>query len=140
MIRKATNSDIKALLEIENESFNEFKLSKASFYYHIKRNFLYVYELESDKSILKKREILGYCLVFSYLKIPRIYSIAVSKKARNLGVGSAMLEFLTLKFKTLRLEVRSDNKAIHLYEKFGFKKVKILPNYYEDCDGILMIR
>ena len=140
MIRKATNSDIKALLEIENESFNEFKLSKSSFYYHIKINFLYVYELESDKSILKKMEILGYCLVFSYLKIPRIYSIAVSKKARNLGVGSAMLEFLTLKFKTLRLEVRSDNKAIHLYEKFGFKKVKILPNYYEDCDGILMIR
>ena len=140
MIRKATNSDIKALLEIENESFNEFKLSKASFYYHIKKNFLYVYELESYKSILKKGEILGYCLVFSYLKIPRIYSIAVSKKARNLGVGSAMLEFLTLEFKTLRLEVRSDNKAIHLYEKFGFKKVKILPNYYEDCDGILMIR
>ena len=140
MIRKATNSDIKALLEIENESFNEFRLSKASFYYHIKRNFLYVYELGSDKSILKKGEILGYCLVFSYLKIPRIYSIAVSKKARNLGVGSAMLEFLTLKFKTLRLEVRSDNKAINLYEKFGFKKVKILPNYYEDCDGILMIR
>ncbi|MCZ6104653.1 GNAT family N-acetyltransferase [Campylobacter ureolyticus] len=139
MIRKATNSDIKALLDIENESFNEFKLSKSSFYYHIKRNFLYVYE-QSDKSILKKGEILGYCLVFSYLKIPRIYSIAVSKKARNLGVGSAMLEFLTLEFKTLRLEVRSDNKAIHLYEKFGFKKVKILPNYYEECDGILMIR
>ncbi|QKF65418.1 GNAT family N-acetyltransferase [Campylobacter corcagiensis] len=130
-MRKATNADVNALLKIEEESFSEFKLSRASFYYHIKRNFLVVYE--------KNGEILGYALVFTYLKTPRIYSIAVSKSSRNLGVGSEILNYLTTKFNSLRLEVRSDNKtAINLYKKFGFKVIKILPNYYENCDGLKM--
>ncbi|NLY04276.1 MAG: GNAT family N-acetyltransferase [Campylobacter sp.] len=130
-LRKANKLDILAILKIEEESFNEFKLSRASIAYHIRRNFMIVAEDE--------RGILGYVLVFDYLKIPRIYSIAVSQKARNLGVGSVILRYLTKEFKALRLEVRSDNyKAISLYEKFGFKSSKILPKYYEDCDGLEM--
>lgn len=132
--RPATNKDIKALLDIENESFSEFKLSKASFYYHIKRNFLYVYENELG-------EILGYILVFNHLKIPRIYSLAISKKARGLGLGSEFMKFVLAKFESLRLEVNTQNlAAINLYTKFGFKVVKTLPNYYEDSDGLEMLK
>lgn len=131
--RPALNSDIKALLKIENESFDEFRLSKASFYYHIKRNFLYVYEDE-------KGEILGYILVFNHLKIPRIYSLAISKNARGFGLGNEFMKFITSKFKNLRLEVNVNNqKAINLYTKFGFLISKTLPNYYENSDGFEMI-
>ena len=39
----------------------------------------------------------------------------------------------------ITLEVRSDNKkAIHIYEKYGFKKVTTRKKYYNDTDGILM--
>lgn len=136
-IIKANSKDIKELLNIENEAFggSGFELSKASFYYHIRRNFLYV---AKDENL----QILGYILVFSYLKIPRIYSIATSKKVRNIGVATMLLKFVFDKFNFLRLEVRKDNtNAINLYNKFGFKVEKILPSYYPDgCDALLMVK
>ncbi|CZE49916.1 GNAT family N-acetyltransferase [Campylobacter geochelonis] len=44
IITKATICDTGVLFKLENECFDKFNspLSKASFYYHIKRNFLYV--------------------------------------------------------------------------------------------------
>lgn len=132
-IRLARSSDTKKLLKIENRVFSkdDFALSKASFYYHIRKNLLYV-------AVDEKDEILGYILVFNNLKIPRIYSLAVG--VVNQGIGSKLLKFVCEKFKTLQLEVRADNfKAIKLYEKFGFKKIKILKAYYLDgTNGIKM--
>lgn len=136
-ITKATSKDIKELLDIENEAFggSGFELSKASFYYHLRKNFLYVAKDEKD-------QILGYILVFAYLKIPRIYSISISKNSRGKGIGSELISFVIDKFPNLRLEVRKDNtKAIKLYEKFGFKSEKILTSYYPDgCDGLFMVK
>lgn len=136
-IIKANSKDINSLLDIENEAFggSGFELSKASFYYHIRKNFFYV--AKDDNA-----EILGYILVFAYLKIPRIYSIAISKNARQKGVGTALMKFVFDKFSHLRLEVRKDNEnAIALYEKFGFVVEKILPSYYPDgCDGLFMVK
>lgn len=136
-IIKANSKDIKELLNIENEAFggSGFELSRASFYYHIRKNFLYV---AKDENL----QILGYILVFSYLKIPRIYSIATSKKARNSGVATMLLKFVFNKFNFLRLEVRKDNaNAINLYNKFGFKVEKILSSYYPDgCDALFMVK
>lgn len=104
-IIKAISSDANELLNIENDAFDGsgFELSKASFYYHIRKNFLYVTKDENG-------QILGYILIFAYLKIPRIYSIAVSKNSQGLGVGSAFMKFVLDKFSSLRLEVRRDNK------------------------------
>ncbi|PSM53251.1 ribosomal-protein-S18-alanine N-acetyltransferase [Campylobacter blaseri] len=132
-IRLAHSSDVKRLLEIENRVFSkdEFALSKANFYYHIRKNLLYV-------SVGEKDEILGYILVFNKLKIPRIYSFAVA--VQHQGIGSKLLNFVCDKFEALQLEVRADNfNAIRLYGKFGFKKYKILKAYYPDgADGIKM--
>ncbi|WP_169767356.1 GNAT family N-acetyltransferase [Campylobacter curvus] len=134
MIERANLDDASELSRLENEVFDKFNspLSKRSFIYHARKNLLLVFR--------QNGEILGYILVFAYLKIPRIYSLAVSPKARGKGIGKALLAAVTAKFDTLRLEVRTDNqKAINLYESFGFKKGKILSGYYDDgCDGIEM--
>lgn len=56
------------------------------------------------------------------------------------GVGSALLQKIIEYAKThgielVSLEVRSDNKrAIHVYEKFGFRKTGISPAYFK-IDG-----
>ena len=60
-----------------------------------------------------------------------------------LGFGKALLNYSMkiLNNKNLSLEVKSTNqKAIALYEKMGFKKVKTLPAYYPNgVDGVLML-
>lgn len=63
---------------------------------------------------------------------------------QNRHIGSRLMEELinnSIKnnIKNITLEVREDNeRAIHLYEKYGFKKVAIRKKYYNDVDGILM--
>jgi len=63
---------------------------------------------------------------------------------QNHRIGSKLLERLIddsrkKRMKNITLEVRNDNeKAIHIYEKYGFIKKCIRENYYNDVDGILM--
>ena len=68
--------------------------------------------------------------------------ITVAKEMWNKGIGSMLLNKLIEHAKTagieiINLEVRSDNAAaIHLYEKFGFKRIGTSPAYFkigEDC-------
>ena len=49
--------------------------------------------------------------------------------------------FLQNNVKSLTLEVSANNKdAIKLYEKMGFKKMKVIHNYYNNVDGFLYVR
>lgn len=71
-------------------------------------------------------------------------NIFVLKEYRNKGIASLLLEYMinegnNKSISNITLEVREDNiSAINLYEKYGFVKKAIRPNYYKDCDGILM--
>lgn len=139
MIREACISDIKLLLEIENELFlpEDGKLSYRTFKYHIcrgKRVFV----------IAEKEEIKGYILLRSSMKSMRIYSIGICSKAQGRGLGEILCEYgIDIGRKMLKeyisLEVRSKNsKAIALYQKLGFKVKKTLPSYYGNEDGLKM--
>ena len=61
------------------------------------------------------------------------FSVSVLKKYWNKGVGrmliDGILDFASENgFEIINLQVRSDNKAaIHLYEKYGFKKIGTHP-------------
>ncbi|ABM80831.1 ribosomal protein S18-alanine N-acetyltransferase [Hyperthermus butylicus] len=82
------------------------------------------------------------------VKKGHIVSIAVLEGYRRRGIGRALMEAAMEALKTrygckeVYLEVRvSNNPAIRLYEKLGFKKVKVLHMYYLDGeDAYLMAR
>nr|WP_236698174.1 ribosomal protein S18-alanine N-acetyltransferase [Pyrodictium occultum] len=82
------------------------------------------------------------------VKKGHIVSIAVLEGYRRRGIGTALmkaaLKALKERYgcKEVYLEVRVSNEpAIRLYEKLGFKKVRVIPMYYLDGeDAYLMAR
>ncbi len=95
--------------------------------------------VESIKSIVSK----GY-----YGKAAHLISIAVLKPFRRRGIGSMLLrESMRASVRaygaeSMYLEVRVSNEpAIKLYEKFGFRKVRMIESYYLDGeDAYVMAR
>ena len=88
------------------------------------------------------KEILGYIYYSDIYERVEINNFIVKEIHRNCGIGNKLLKFLTDTVdKTISLEVKIDNyNAIHLYEKYGFKKQAIRKNYYDGIDGILMVK
>ena len=136
IITTAKPQDALALFALEMDTFEPWNapLSKRSFRYHIAKNLLLV--AKNDE------KILGYALVLTSSKCPRLYSLAVSKEAARQGIGTALLKevFTRISRPCLRLEVRQDNThAIRLYEKLGFSIVGQKKAYYDDgCDAFIM--
>ncbi len=136
MITKANIKHAKELLKLENELFakDDFPLSIHSFYYHIKKNSLFIY--------LQDNKIAGYILWLKRRKHYRLYSLGVSENFRSSGVAQSLLlySFKHLTIPSYTLEVKTTNhSAIKLYEKNGFKIQKLLTDYYPNhCDGYLM--
>ncbi|MDH5754283.1 MAG: ribosomal protein S18-alanine N-acetyltransferase [Candidatus Bathyarchaeota archaeon] len=73
--------------------------------------------------------------------IGHILTIDVSPKHRRRGIGLKLLQNIEKMFKckgvkVCCLEVREDNiAALNLYQKFGYKKVGRLENYYGNAHG-----
>jgi ribosomal-protein-alanine N-acetyltransferase len=138
MIRAARTFDAKKLYQLESLLFSkeEFGLSLSSFYYHIKKSDLFVFE--------KDESIVGYILWLKRKKYYRLYSLGVSKEFQGLGIAKELLQFSfeKLPFSCYELEVKKSNtKAIKLYENYGFRVKKVLKNFYpNEQDGYLMVR
>lgn len=139
ILRAAKSSDAKELSVLERGIFEEenYPLSLASFRYHIKHNFLYVAEI-NDK-------IVGYVLVLIKRREAKLYSLGVDTEFRGKGISAKLLataleKVAALGFQKMVLEVRSDNeKALTLYETFGFQTLKSETHFYRDgCDAYIM--
>lgn len=89
---------------------------------------------------------IGYISYYYIYDRIEIEYVLVSDMYRKKGYGSLLLENLIKiaqynKCTNITLEVRTSNIAAKkLYKKFGFKEVSIRKNYYNDEDGILMIK
>ncbi|MCD6369169.1 MAG: ribosomal protein S18-alanine N-acetyltransferase [Thermoproteales archaeon] len=106
----------------------------------------------------KEKEVVGYIMCriewgrsfFRHLptRLGHVISIAVLPEARGIGIGKTlMLKAMEAMKKVYDvheyyLEVRASNlSAIRLYEKLGFKIVRLLKGYYSDGeDAYLMAR
>ncbi|MBO5321655.1 MAG: ribosomal protein S18-alanine N-acetyltransferase [Clostridia bacterium] len=86
----------------------------------------------------KGEKTVGYIGISVILDEGYITNIAVTKKERKKGVGTALLERVFAEARDnnlsfISLEVRESNKkAISLYEKFGFKKEGKRKNFYDN--------
>lgn len=139
-IREMMYKDIKDVLEIEKMSFAT-PWSENSFVMELEKNKLSRYIVAE-----KDNRIVGYGGIWVILEEGHITNIAVHKEFRQMGIGELLVKGLIhiskeLSIERMTLEVRqSNNPAISLYEKYGFKSVGIRENYYSDNneDAIIM--
>jgi len=133
-IRRATVTDLPALLALERSAFTTDHLSPRQYRQHLVSPTAIVL-VAADES-----GVLGTALVFFRREsdLARLYSIAVAHDARGRGVGEALLaavEQAALRrgARRMRLEVRQDNAAaMRLYERGGYTRFAQRPGYYED--------
>ncbi|OHD95378.1 MAG: hypothetical protein A2019_04320 [Sulfurimonas sp. GWF2_37_8] len=137
-ISPASDTHLHALCALENATFDahSFPLSKRNFIHHLKKGNIFIAH--------KQTQIMGYILLFTYKKSLRIYSIAVDKDFRGQKVGMKLMEYtkelaIIMQKERLTLEVKTSNlNAIRFYERFGFKMMKRLKEYYSTEDGYKM--
>lgn len=86
------------------------------------------------------REPIGYALAVGHDPIDLV-ELAVAPDHRNAGHGSALLERLLGRGDGCRLTARADDEDVRrFYERHGFRVEKSLPGYYEDGDGVRLVR
>ena len=92
--------------------------------------------------------VCGYAIIRQVGDDGELLKIAVDKTARGNGIGDLLMEAVLDHteengFKAVFLEVRVGNiTATRLYEKHGFKSVRIRKDYYDKPfeDAIVMVR
>ena len=90
-------------------------------------------------------EIVGFAGFLNICKEANLMNIVTKVDKRNLGVGSKLLEALIASAKSqgctsITLEVNSKNyPAIHLYEKFNFKRIGLRKKYYNNTDDAIIM-
>ena len=141
-IRKAIINDLKAIKEIEDESFlNPFKESDLR--YEINGNPV------SNFLVLEEgKEVIGFIDYWVTFDSATIDQIAIKKDKRNQGFAGYLLENVINLLKENKeiefftLEVRKSNiAALALYKKYGFEKVTVKEKYYDDGeDAIYMVK
>lgn len=133
MIRIFTPSDMDRILEIEAQAFPKSPYSRRIFtsLYRSNPTTFLVYEEE---------EILGYLI---HTLEGHIISIAVEPRYRRKGIGTQLVRevFRNSTSEFIWVEVRETNAGAQVfYEKLGFRKKGVVPNYYWTEDAYIMVR
>ncbi|MEM2924535.1 MAG: ribosomal protein S18-alanine N-acetyltransferase [Methanocellales archaeon] len=138
-IRQFELTDLERIYEIECASF-KYPWAKADFtYYYLTTSGFFVAVIDNF--------IVGF--IVAMIPFPdrgHILNLAVDPEYRYLGIGKALVNYVTAKFKSkgvrkIWLEVRVSNiGARTFYKKLGFKEEKILRNYYFTEDAIVMVK
>ena len=139
LIRPASFDDISSIVEIENKT-NQMPWSKAQF--------LSSMEVGHYSVVMHKDcDILGFAIYSPIIPESHLLNIAIDPAYQGKGLGDKLLQQIilqnrTIGVKTISLEVRVTNlPAINLYEKRGFHKDAIRPDYYSGSpkeDALLM--
>ncbi|MBX9739922.1 MAG: ribosomal protein S18-alanine N-acetyltransferase [Beijerinckiaceae bacterium] len=133
-IRKASLDDLDAVERIENAVFSSDQLSRRS----LRR---YIGAPSAAMIVVRENDaVTGYALIGlrKGSKKASLYSIAVDTQHAGRGAGRALLQACEHEARArgceaLTLEVRADNpRAIALYERSGYERAGVEPDYYED--------
>ncbi|WP_292602544.1 ribosomal protein S18-alanine N-acetyltransferase [Methanobrevibacter sp. UBA212] len=138
LVRKFKPNDLKRVYEIENMSFNQS--------YGIKM-FQQLYEMGVGFLVAEEDGyVIGYVLFWiKYENQGHIISIAVDKNYRRLKAGTQLLiraisVLSLLNLDTIYLEVNENNTgAVEFYKTFNFKIDRVVPGYYEDGAGAILM-
>lgn len=134
IIKKVTSRDLKKIRELESVVFGKDAFSEKLIKKLIKENLFF---LKLEKSSIKKH-LIGFVIVIMDQKdYANIINFLINPKYQNKGYGSFLLNQTILKIKEfdkvkkIILNVNINNSsAIKLYEKFGFRIMQKINNYY----------
>ena len=141
LIRRMQKTDLDGVIKIEEKAYGEHHWSKDSFMNELSNDLARYYSaLNSDG------KLLGYAGCWQILEEVHITNIAVSPEYRRQKIGERLLRQIIddcykNKAKYITLEVRvSNNPAISLYEKYGFKSLGVRKGYYQNNneDALIM--
>jgi len=153
----ADESDLEAILEIEQQSFNR-PWNRISFLEELSHaySFHYVVRLSSDSHFspltshfpLPASQLIAYIFFHIIADEMEILKIAADPRIRGRGIGFRMVaESLRLAEQkgavTSFLEVRESNRpAVNLYHKSGFQIIGRRPGYYPETkeDALVMMK
>ncbi len=140
MIRKMYIEDLELIMKMEHQLFShpwtvdnyQFELNENPFGHYV---------------VLEEDGIKGYMGLWLNEDALQITTLGVDPKQQSKGYGTSLVDYALRfahenKVSVITLEVRiSNRKAIHLYEKSGFKKIALRKQYYAqpDEDAALMI-
>jgi ribosomal-protein-alanine N-acetyltransferase len=138
IVRKFTPNDLKRVFEIESMSFNQsYGIEMVQQLYEMGVGFLVA---EEDGYVI------GYVIFWiKYEDQGHIISIAVDKNYRRLGAGTQLLVkaisiLSLLNISAIYLEVNENNTgAVEFYKTFNFKIDRVVPGYYENGDGAIIM-
>lgn len=135
LLREMLEDDIPSVIEGEEKIFGE-SLGYDTLYSELKLNpYAFYFVLEIDK------KVRGYMGIWIEEEHSEIINFYIDKEYQNQGFGKMMLEFVielvrSTNVPTISLEVRESNeRAIHLYEKYGFKYSHTRENYYKNHEN-----
>jgi len=145
-IRNAARQDVPRILEIFNESVSPVWTQDTIQGELEKNDSLFLVAVKSTEKQVPC--VVGFAVFRQVGDDGELLQIATCKTARRKGVADklmcAVLDYSTQKkYESIHLEVRFSNKpAINLYEKHGFKTVRIRKDYYTSPteDAIVMVK
>ncbi|MGC5077242.1 ribosomal protein S18-alanine N-acetyltransferase [Agrococcus sp. DT81.2] len=142
-IRTATDSDLDAVMALEQASFPASAWERGTMQAEIASEWgRYIIAVDGDG------RALGYAGLRAVGVEGDVQTIAVAEGARGRGIGRALLAELLAEasrrgVRELFLEVRADNDVARgLYASVGFEEIGVRPRYYqpEDVDAVVMKR
>jgi [ribosomal protein S18]-alanine N-acetyltransferase len=136
-VRRLTYSDLPGVLAIERRAFDTpWSLA------------MFVLELSKPSGIClavaERESLVGYLVCSRYADVWHLMNIAVEPERRREGIASTLLERLMDDAgpdSRYTLEVRTSNQpAIAMYERFGFRRAGHRRRYYHDNgeDALIM--
>ena len=139
--RRAKEKDIENIYSLEKRTFH-CPWTLEQFKYEIDDN-----EFSNTLVIYQDNKLVGYINYWIIFDQATINKICVDQDYRKQGLGQMLINYCFDDVKkqecmVITLEVRvSNQQAIQLYEKNGFKKVLTKENYYTDGeDAFYMVK
>jgi len=134
-------ADVDSVMLIEEKAYGEHHWSKDSFYGELSNDLAHYYS-----AFDMNENLVGYAGTWQVLDEAHITTLAVAPEFKRKKIGEALLiksikDCYKNEIKYVTLEVRvSNDAAIKLYEKYGFKSLGSRKGYYQNNneDALIM--